>query len=161
MDEKTKLMIDAKVRESKKLDLSVIEPIVRKVWGRETASPGCQNSWSPQNPAWGQCAVTALLIEDIEGGEILRAVIEGFGSHYYNRLSSWEVDLTRSQFPEGTIIPPGEPVKRDDILNSERAIQARTKERYEKLKDRFHRLVLFNLIVQTMRIAALDLNLTL
>lgn len=129
------------------LELSVIEPLIRKVWCRESASPSSQNEWSEQNPSWGQCAVTALLVQDIEGGELIRTVVDGFGSHYYNRLpSGQEIDLTRDQFPEGSIITPGDPADREYVLDSERAAQARSRERYEILKERFHRLVLANLI---------------
>jgi len=128
-------------------ELYIIGPIIRQVWCRETASPSCQDGWSKDNLSWGQCAVTALLVQCIEGGELLRTVIEGYGSHYYNRLPSGQtVDLTSDQFPEGTEIPLGTVVDRQYVLDSERAVQARSRQRYDKLKDRFFRLVLATLI---------------
>ncbi len=120
--------------------LGILEPMLPAGWCRETCSPGCADKWSGGNPALGQCAITALLIHELLGGELLRTEVEGFGSHYYNRLPSGrEVDLTRSQFPEGTVVPMGEAVSRERVLTSERAVQARTQERYDLLRTRLAR----------------------
>ncbi len=115
-----------------------IKKTLRWCWSRETASPGCQAAWTPENPGFGQCAVTALLVQDLLGGELMRTEVPGFGSHYYNRLDSgMPVDLTCHQFPEGTDVPAGEPVSRDRVLKSPRAVQAGTAERYERLKEAY------------------------
>ncbi len=115
-----------------------IKKTLRWCWSRETASPGCQAAWTPDAPSFGQCAVTALLVQDLLGGELIRTEVPGFGSHYCNRLDSGlPVDLTFDQFPAGTLFPAGEPVGRDRVLKSERAVQARTAERYERLKAAF------------------------
>lgn len=108
------------------------------VWRRETASPSLHDQWSQENPALGQCAVTALLIQQHFGGVLLRTVVEGYGSHYYNRLADgFEVDATKCQFPEGTVIPPGELAEREVVLGSERAKQFQTPARYSMLCDRY------------------------
>jgi hypothetical protein len=110
---------------------------IRKAWCRETASPGSQADWSEDNPSFGQCAVTALMVQDLFGGELMRTSVESYGSHYYNRMrDGTDVDLTSGQFPAGTVIPPGKPVDREYVLDSERAVQARSRERYELLKKR-------------------------
>ena len=31
----------------------VLIGLLRHVWCKETASPGCQDKWSPENPAFG------------------------------------------------------------------------------------------------------------
>jgi len=56
------------------------------------------DEWSATNPAAGQCAVTALVVNDLFGGDIVRGA--GLqGSHYWNRLAGGiDVDLTESQF---------------------------------------------------------------
>jgi len=41
---------------------------IRQSWDARTASPACGSKWSEQNPALGQCAVTALLVQDLWGG---------------------------------------------------------------------------------------------
>lgn len=77
------------------------------VWSADTSAA---DDWSPDNPAKGQCAVTALVLQDRLGGVLLRAVNEGV-SHYWNRLpDGFEVDMTRDQF---TTWEPGEIVERD------------------------------------------------
>ena len=111
---------------------------IRSSWDARTASPGCAASWSALNPSQGQCAVTALLVQDIWGGQLIRTVVEGQSSHYYNLLPDGrELDLTRGQFPPGTVVPPGRPVERYYVLESEGAVRARTADRYRVLKARF------------------------
>lgn len=106
-------------------------------WDRDTASPGDQSRWTSDRPSVGQCAVTALMVQDLMGGQIVKAMVEGFGSHYWNRLDSGqEVDLTRDQFPPETVIPPGQPVERDYLMKHERSIGAGTPQRYRLLSRR-------------------------
>lgn len=68
---------------------------LREAWSGETSADG---NWSPERPSLGQCAVTALVLQDHLGGELLRAEVDGV-SHYWNRLpDGTEIDLTRDQF---------------------------------------------------------------
>ena len=53
--------------------------------------------WTPRNPARGQCNVTALLLNELFGGEILKTPLPE-GDHFYNRIEGERVDLTDSQF---------------------------------------------------------------
>jgi hypothetical protein len=125
-------------KEREQILLRIITPRIRRAWCQETAAPNCQKDWLPTNPAHGQCAVTALLIQDLLGGDLLCAEIPGHGSHYLNRLPDGELlDLTAEQFPPGTEIPPGLPQDRDEVLNSPRARDAQTSNRYELLKTRY------------------------
>ena len=54
------------------------------------------------NLAWGQCAVTALVVQDYLGGKLVRIPVSnivGMLSHYYNELpDAKEIDLSKSQF---------------------------------------------------------------
>ena len=69
---------------------------VERTWSAETAVDPVE--WSPENAAIGQCAITALVVEDYFGGAILRAEVNGV-SHYWNQLPSGEeADLTIHQF---------------------------------------------------------------
>ncbi len=93
-----------------------LRSLLRKSWSRETTAD--PEYWSPNYPAWGQCAVTALVVQDFFGGELLRTWVRladdnsgrpTQGSHYWNLLPDGkEADLTREQFPKGTIVPKGE-----------------------------------------------------
>jgi hypothetical protein len=58
-----------------------IEAAVRSAWARDTCDPVDAGDWSSANPARGQCATTALTINDLLGGELLVAeVLRGDGS---------------------------------------------------------------------------------
>ena len=69
---------------------------IRRSW---SATTSVEKEWIREQPSRGQCAVTALVVQDYLGGQLLRAEVEG-GSHYWNRLpDGTELDLTRDQFP--------------------------------------------------------------
>src|SRR3954454_1714747 len=51
--------------------LHEIEAAVREAWGRETSDD--PDEWSEANRARGQCAVTALVVRELLGGDILVA----------------------------------------------------------------------------------------
>jgi hypothetical protein len=84
-------------------------------WTRETSADPVH--WSDANPAYGQCAVSALVVQDHFGGELLRAKVNGV-SHYWNRLpNGTEVDLTRKQFGPSVQVPRGELKSREFVLS--------------------------------------------
>lgn len=113
--------------------------VVSLCWSRDTSSD--PDHWSLGNPALGQCAVTALVVQDEFGGEMLRAMVmpaagtpDGKAvSHYWNRIASDDVvDLTASQFPGGfraitTVVERG----RDYVLS-----HPETAARYARLRAR-------------------------
>jgi hypothetical protein len=80
-------------------------------WCAETSA--CQDKWSKENPALGQCAATAALVREELGGVVVWALAElpdgTRESHYWNVVEGEEVDLTRDQFPPGTVVPTGGP----------------------------------------------------
>jgi hypothetical protein len=53
--------------------------------------------WLATNPARGQCNVTALLINELFGGQILKTPLPE-GDHFYNRIDGQRIDLTDVQF---------------------------------------------------------------
>lgn len=71
-----------------------LKHVLMKVWSIESSS-----KWTPQNPAKGQCGVTALVVNDIFGGEILKTLTPE-GWHFYNKINGQLYDLTESQFSE-------------------------------------------------------------
>ena len=75
-------------------DEKIIRGALRRAWSSETAT-----QWSAENPANGQCNVTAAVIHDLFGGEVLRTAVPGFW-HYYNRIDGQRYDLTDSQFSD-------------------------------------------------------------
>ena len=75
---------------------SALAGAIRRSWSGDTSA---EATWMPDRPSAGQCAVTALVVQDYLGGDLVRAIVGGV-SHYWNRLPDGStVDLTRDQFP--------------------------------------------------------------
>ena len=84
-------------------------------WRKDTSYD--PKGWSVRNRAWGQCAVTALIVQDLLGGKLLRGKVNGY-EHYWNLLpNDRELDLTLRQF--GVVVEASPPVEvsRDFVLS--------------------------------------------
>lgn len=98
-----------------RVTLGAAQEALRATWSRKTSVD--PEEWSVSNPAWGQCAVTALIMQDFFDGQLLRTEIRGI-SHYWNRLSTGEeVDLTIEQFGDGTRRGSAEERSREYVLS--------------------------------------------
>ena len=119
--------------------LELLKRALRKSWKLDTCYPGDKIKWRSKNPAVGQCAVTSLVLNDFLGGKI--AYNRQF-KHYWNILDNGDViDLTKEQF-NTCDFPIDGITSRDYLLNSERAREANTQERYALLKKRVEKLLL-------------------
>jgi hypothetical protein len=87
-----------------------IERAVRQSFARDTCSPDDLNEWSPENQSRGHCAVTALTLESLLGGDLFCAEVHVgealIGYHWWNRIGAIEIDLTRDQFASHEIVGP-------------------------------------------------------
>jgi hypothetical protein len=97
--------------------LADIEQAIRQSWSADTCPPEGRCRWNPANPSWGQCGVTAMVLHDLLGGELLRGEVTADGEfcdyHWWNRLATGiEIDLTRDQFSPPHVISSGVPVTR-------------------------------------------------
>ncbi|MGW7073936.1 YunG family protein [Streptomyces sp. NPDC054866] len=115
-------------REANPLTPAGIEAALRAAWSADTCSPDDaeRTPWTSANPAWGHCDITALVVHDIFGGELLVGEVwsadgEQQGFNWWNRLANGvELDLTREQFRLGQRItaprskerPPGRLLRR-------------------------------------------------
>lgn len=72
--------------------------VLRSCWSKETSYPSCQADWVKDDPSYGQCAITAMLVYDMFGGTIHRIRVSGGGTHYFNKIDGHYIDLTREQF---------------------------------------------------------------
>ena len=96
---------------------------LRRAWSVETG-----RHWRPDNPASGQCGVTALVVHDKLGGEILKTDVNG-AWHFYNRVDARRVDFTMSQFES--------PISYDDLpSNRAEALNDCSQAQYELLCER-------------------------
>lgn len=115
-------------------------------WNSRTSSD--PTNWRPNNPGWGQCAVSACIVQDVLGGDIRwveATTPDGRKySHYFNLLPDGTVfDATRDQFPHGTIFSPDSGIPRTsgidgvDFKTTREYILAfpATRRRYVLLKD--------------------------
>ena len=86
-------------------------------------------NWLPDNPARGQCNVTALLINELFGGEILKTPLPE-GDHFYNRVDGERIDLTASQFAA--------PITYLDVASSrDEALAGTSTTKYDSLRAAF------------------------
>ena len=110
-------------------DETAIRRALRQAWSLETAV-----QWTPENPASGQCNVTAAVILDLFGGEILRTRLPDVW-HYYNRIEGRRVDFTDSQFSSpGALFDA--PTRYDDEATTRDAAMTGIPEReYEALRS--------------------------
>ncbi|MEV7426881.1 alpha/beta hydrolase [Streptomyces sp. NPDC091212] len=117
--------------------LTDIEQALRASWAADTCSPDDveRAPWTGENPAWGQCDITALVVHDIFGGDLLFAEVrlgaEQHGYHWWNRLPGGvEIDLTHDQFRRGQQVGEPRAVRRPPGRLPRRA------EEYELLRSR-------------------------
>jgi hypothetical protein len=77
-----------------KFDPAQVARALSLSWSLDTA-----RQWTATNPAAGQCNVTALLVHERFGGELLKTPLPE-GDHYYNRINGRRYDFTESQFAQ-------------------------------------------------------------
>lgn len=97
--------------------------VLRRCWSRDTST-----KWTPEAPAAGQCGVTALVAQDLIGGEIAKTRVGG-DWHFYNMVGGRRVDFTAEQFSQ-PIEYSDTPSNRDDAFTDTTAQQ------YKSLSNR-------------------------
>lgn len=87
-----------KLLKTESLDTN-IRSIVEKGWSKETCHPAYVDKWNFSNRAAGQCAVTAMYINQKYGYDIYETMV-GRSRHFFNITSDGKViDATCDQFP--------------------------------------------------------------
>ena len=76
------------------LQIETITTILATSWSLESST-----KWSSDNPAKGQCGVTALVVHDLFDGAIKKTKLAD-GWHFYNVIDGKRLDFTHSQFTE-------------------------------------------------------------
>ena len=109
-----------------RFDPEKVQSGLRKSWSLATA---CQ--WTADNPAAGQCNVTALFVHELFGGELLKTHLPA-GEHFYNRIGDRRYDFTGSQF--------GQPITYMDLPTSRAdAERGATNAQLAALREAFQR----------------------
>jgi hypothetical protein len=96
---------------------------LRQSWSVETG-----RHWKTDNPAAGQCGVTALVVNDEFGGSILKTDVNG-AWHFYNMIDGKRLDFTVSQFTS--------PILYEDVPSDRaEALLDCSQEQYDLLRSR-------------------------
>lgn len=119
----------AKPQPKRKRPTKRLQTALQTAWAPETSYDPA--GWSPSNPAWGQCAVTALIVQDHCGGTIVTGEVNGV-PHFWNRLPTDEdLDLTLGQFGNAARRSRAQLCDRDFVLSYPETVR-----RYRQLRDR-------------------------
>lgn len=99
--------------------IAEVEAALRAGWDRDTSDD--PDGWTPDNAALGQCAVSALVIRAIYGGELVIAtVLDRHGNrtpdgHAWNILPTGQhVDVAFDQFRDGEQLAP--PIATEPVI---------------------------------------------
>ena len=107
--------------------------VLSGIWCRETCAPRMRDQWTPENRTYGQCSITAFLVQDIFGGEVKGVLLDDGNYHCYNVVDGHVFDLTSEQFDRALTYSPDDKIqRREDHFRKEEK-----KERYICLRDRF------------------------
>ncbi len=120
-----------------------LERLLKNSYKKETAYLTYQDKWSKQNPTYGQCEVTSLIVQKYFGGTIHCIKLDNGDTHYFNIVKGDIVDLTREQFDMENIkisYEENEVIDRENILKNESTKQ------------------IYNLLLKDIGIAKLDGN---
>ena len=91
--------------------LKVLRRQIQVAFLADTAAPG--SGWVDTMPSTGHCAIVAMLMRRMFGGEFVSAMPGGI-SHWFNRIellgTSIDIDITGDQFgrPRVQVAPAGE-----------------------------------------------------
>ena len=83
-------------------------------------SSASSTRYTPENPALGQCSATALVVQKVFGGALLKTRV-GEAWHGYNRIGGVAYDFTAAQFLS--------PLAYDDVPTTRDEALADTSER--------------------------------
>ena len=103
-------------------------------WCAETCAPRMRADWTQDNKTYGQCSITAFLIQDIYGGKVYGIPNEDGSFHCFNNVDGCVFDLTSEQFGDRKL-------NYENCSLQEREVhfaKAEKLQRYEKLKAMLH-----------------------
>lgn len=97
-----------------------------------------RRQWNENNKTLGQCSITAFLVQDIFGGDVLGVPLGDGNYHCFNVVDGVAFDLTSAQFGDaaldyGSALPQSREIH---FAKQEK------KERYLLLKEKLNRLLL-------------------
>ena len=118
------------MNEEKKQALENLKQACLSAYSSDLCHPAAAPNWTPENPTYGMCGITALVVNDYYGGEIDKVQVEA-GWHYFNVIDGEVVDFTSAQFGREIDYAGRVPVSREEVLSD-----GDKRPRYEALKAR-------------------------
>ena len=120
---------------------------IEKGWSKETCHPSYQSKWSLEYPSIGQCAITAMWLNEKMGWDIYETIVNR-SRHFFNKDSNGFIyDLTADQF-------------QDSDINYENCRKREFKDLYRSCKDRYelfkHNLTSVNESIERLDIKQID-----
>ena len=99
--------------------------LLSSIWCEYTCAPRMRQSWSKENKTLGQCSITAFLVQDIFGGEVLGIPLKEGGFHCFNVVEGKKFDLTSEQFGD-------ENLDYEHVVPQSREVHFSKAEKYER-----------------------------
>lgn len=104
-----------------KHSMLLIREAIEQSWCAGTSYSG---KYDLSNPSAGQCAVTAMIVQDYFDGILKSGFVKvpGIGKpvrHYWNQIAGMDIDLTWSQFPLGSRVTKVKVVPRSQLKRSD------------------------------------------
>lgn len=98
-----------------------------KIWKEDTCAPRMADRWKDNHPSFGQCSISAFLVQDIFGGDVYGVKLQDGSIHCFNIVDRHVFDLSSEQF--------------DETLDYSHSILQERKEHFSK-KEKYHRYLL-------------------
>ena len=105
--------------------------LLSNCWCADTCAPRMRANWTKENKTYGQCSITAFLLQDIYGGKVFGIPNEDGSFHCFNDVDGCVFDLTSEQFGDRRL-------NYENCVLQEREVHFAKEEklqRYEKLKS--------------------------
>lgn len=106
--------------------------LLSDIWCAGTCAPRMRDRWTPENPTYGQCSITAFLIQDLFGGKVMGIPREKGTVHCFNAVGGRVFDLTSEMFGDTVLdySDSTEQFREDHFAKEEK------RQRYEYLREK-------------------------
>lgn len=76
------------------MDIKKLRKALELSWSEDTCYSLMRNKSNDLSRSYGQCLVTALVVNDFLGGKIIKGKFKTGGIHYWNLIDGEEIDFT-------------------------------------------------------------------
>lgn len=83
--------------------------VLSGVWCEYTCAPRMRSEYHRKHMTYGQCSITAFLVQDIFGGKVYGVLRPGGNYHCYNEVDGHVFDITSEQFAGEELSYEGNP----------------------------------------------------